>query len=218
MFVEQIKKYYSEYTKMAKRKTNFKWKWSNKYGSGLTKKAKAYLSATYKNQYSKGIAYNNKKKAKRIISKSNKRTKKKLLKEVRKEIKKPKEKKEKKTRQKKITKPRIRKQKVANFRSREDPYYISIRVITINPEITDRGLLMALRKLMKRFDGKNIYLTNKNYSAEIDFDNFNNNIKSSVGTERQKISVNEDRILNDGKIHYEILIGRNKPITGTIKA
>lgn len=57
---------------------NFQW-----YKNGnLTEKAKAYLSLTYKNQYSQGSFYNNKDKAKELISKTRRKKKEKIVKSI----------------------------------------------------------------------------------------------------------------------------------------
>lgn len=184
---------------------NFKWK---KEDGKLTEKAKAYLRLTYKNQYSTGIFYNNKERVEKELTKQPSQKSKILSRKVKQKIapRKP----------LKIPKERIRKQRVMNLRSGEDPYAISIRVITINPEITNRGLERALYKVMQKYQGRRVYLEKKNYSVEINFKQFYEEPKSDVSPEKTRISINEDRILNDYEIHYEILIERNKAETGIV--
>lgn len=193
-----------------------KFKW---YKNGnLTAKAKAYLSLTYKNQYSQGSLYNQKDKAKKLIAKSRKRKKETITKEI---LKKTEQKVYKL--KKKRPKTKTRKQAVINYRSNKDPYYLSIRVLTINPNYQFKALKIALNKLKNRINERSVYLTKKGYSVTVDLDNFkpdspntNNTINRYIGIEKTKIPYSEDKILNDNNIHYEILVGRNKPLSGTI--
>lgn len=86
---------------------------------------------------------------------------------------------------------RIRKQAVINFRSDEAPYFVSIRAITINPDITERGLLMAINQVKSRLE-YNLRLFSAQY----------------LGYEAKAIPSSEDKQLNDFKIHIEVLIKR----------
>jgi len=116
---------------------------------------------------------------------------------------------------KETLKERYRRQKVINYRSDQTPYYISIRVLTINPEITDNGLLMALNELKLSIQNQKVKIKNKGYFT-INFSRLNPDY-SSIGTEPPtKLSPNEDLILNDMRIHYEIWIERNDAITGVL--
>lgn len=94
-----------------------------------------------------------------------------------------------------IPQKRIRKQVVLNFRSDEDPYYISIRAITINPEINETGLLIAVKETM----------------SELHFD-FSAFTKRYLGFSAQEIPKNVDTTLNDGRVYVEVFIKRDKPI------
>ena len=114
-----------------------------------------------------------------------------------------------------IPEKRIRKQKVINYRADESPYYLSIRVLTINPEIDERGLFLAINELKNNLQNQSIYLNVKRHSVVIDFNNLVPE-RSSIGTEAREIPTSEDKILNDNKIHYEILIENNPSITGVL--
>jgi len=94
-----------------------------------------------------------------------------------------------------IREKRIRKQVVFNFRSSGEPYALSIRALTINPEITERGLQMAVAEVKR--------------SLDIDFKIFS---ARYLGFEQTEISSSEDKRLNDYKVHIEVLIKRNPPI------
>lgn len=98
---------------------------------------------------------------------------------------------------------RIRKQLVQNFTSDNPPYYVSIRAITINPNITEKGLRMALLQGRRKFqntENVNLNLMNTEY----------------YGLEQTPIPDSEDIKLNDGRIHIEVFVankGReNKPL------
>lgn len=110
---------------------------------------------------------------------------------------------------------RVRKQRVINYRSDMSPYYLSIRVVTINPEINETGLLLAINELKNDLQNQSIYLRAKKHSVMIDFNNLVPE-RSSIGSESKVIPTSEDRILNDGRIHYEILVENNPPITGVL--
>jgi hypothetical protein len=113
------------------------------------------------------------------------------------------------------TKERIRHQKVLNYRSSKSPYYISIRVMTINPDITERGLLMALNEIKLSLQKQSINIKDKARNVNIDFARMDS-VRSSIGTEKTKIAPHEDTQLNDLRVHYEILIERNPAIIGTL--
>lgn len=91
---------------------------------------------------------------------------------------------------------RIRQQVAFNFRSHSEPYHCSIRALTLNPEYTQRGLLIAVQEVKRDLEQQGI----------IDFDEFSS---SYLGFEEKEISNAEDKILNDGKIHVEVFI-KNK--------
>lgn len=90
---------------------------------------------------------------------------------------------------------KIRKQVVLNFRSHEEPYYISIRAITINPDINEKGLLLAVKET----------LNNLSY-------NLTGFSRSYYGIEKTRIPYSEDKRLNSGKVYVEVWIKRNKPL------
>lgn len=95
-----------------------------------------------------------------------------------------------------ITRKRIRKQVVLNLRSHDEPYAISIRAITINPIITENGLKIAVNDGLKRSGYKLRDFYQKRY----------------YGLEETEISNEEDKRLNDYRVHIEILIKKNRPI------
>ena len=110
------------------------------------------------------------------------------------------EKPRKRIREEEIPTRRIRKQVVLNLRSENSVIAaVSIRAITLNPEITERGLKIAIMEIFKELDFK-----------EEDFYH-----KSYFGYEDAEISSSEDRRLNDYKVHIEVLIKRNPPINFT---
>jgi hypothetical protein len=94
-----------------------------------------------------------------------------------------------------IEERRFRKQVVLNFRSGEEPYAVSIRAITINPEITERGLLIAVQETKSELD--------------INFENFTSRY---LGFEETEIPSSEDTRLNDFRVHVEVLIRKGRPI------
>lgn len=99
-----------------------------------------------------------------------------------------------------IPKKRIRKQQVLNFRrTRKEPYFISIRAITINPDISSRGLMLAVKEV-----ANSLY---KEYKLDT--------YHSYIGGEAVELGTNEDKILNDGKIHIEVFVHKNKIATYT---
>ena len=90
---------------------------------------------------------------------------------------------------------RIRKQVVLNYRSSEEPYAVSIRAITINPEINERGLLIAVQETMSEIG--------------INLENFS---KRYLGFEEALIPNSEDRRLNDLRVYIEIFVRKEKPV------
>lgn len=94
-----------------------------------------------------------------------------------------------------IIKNRIRRQVVLNFRGNEPPYFFSIRAITINPAINERGLKMTVIETARN-------LANKN---DFDLSEFSGQY---IGYETREISNNEDKQLNDLKIHIEVMFGK----------
>lgn len=86
---------------------------------------------------------------------------------------------------------RIRKQVTINYRLETEPYYISIRAITINPEITDRGLFLTIIPYKNRID-----------------EQYNIKGKGYIAYETKPIPQSEDKQLNDMKVHIEIFIKR----------
>lgn len=100
--------------------------------------------------------------------------------------------------------PRIRKQAVIEYVNRDaEPYYISIRAMTLNPDITERALLIAL--LENEGQIKRTYI------------NFIRNAKRSyAGLENEPIGDNEDiKLSND--IVVVILIGGRNPVKEVIR-
>lgn len=93
---------------------------------------------------------------------------------------------------------RIRKQVVINYRSDSEPYSVSIRAITLDPEMTERGLLMAVQEIQTQLD--------------INFEYFSSRY---AGFEQTEIPKDEDKRLNDMKIHIEVQIKKNPPINFT---
>lgn len=87
---------------------------------------------------------------------------------------------------------RVRKQVAINYRSDEQPYFISIRAITINPDVSERGLLIAVREARSKLQGTGINLSNMD--------------SHYTGYEQKEIPSSEDKILNDYRVHIEILI------------
>lgn len=188
---------------------DFKWK---KEDGKLTQKAKAYLKLTYKNQYSQGEFYNKKDLINQELKKEQSQKPKILVRKIRQKYDRQRIK---ETGIRKIPEERYRKQKALNLVGNEEPYYMFLKVSTINPNITERGLSQALARLMKKYQGRTIYLERKNHETTIDFQSMNE--KNQIGTEKTKIGKREDLILNDMKIHYEVKIENNKTETGTIE-
>ena len=93
-----------------------------------------------------------------------------------------------------VPKERIRKQVAINYRMNEEPYFISIRALTINPEITERGLKMEVISARNKLEGQGIRLSQ---------------LDGQFGYESRKIAPSEDRSLNDMKVHVEIYIKRS---------
>lgn len=93
-----------------------------------------------------------------------------------------------------INRERIRKQVAINFRSNEDPYFISVRAITINPDIGERALLIAVKETIQR-KGYNLSGFSSKYT----------------GYSYQKIPSSVDRSLNDERIHVEVMIKKGRP-------
>lgn len=90
---------------------------------------------------------------------------------------------------------RIRKQIVLNMRSDDEPYAMSVRAITINPGITEEGLKLAILETLREIN--------------IDLSKF---YRKEFGFEAREIPEQEDRRLNDFRVHIEILIRREPPI------
>lgn len=90
---------------------------------------------------------------------------------------------------------RMRRQVVLNMRSSQEPYAASIRAITINPEITNTGLKLAIIETLRE--------------VQIDINEFET---KTFGYEYVEIPPSEDKRLNDYRVHVEVLIKRNKPI------
>ncbi len=98
-----------------------------------------------------------------------------------------------------IQEKRFRKQIVLNLRSNSEPYAVSLRAITINPQIDRNGLILAIKEIIK--------------SLNWDLNEFHQRRMSpSVGIEIEEIAPREDLRLNDFRVHIEVLVKRNKPI------
>jgi hypothetical protein len=82
---------------------------------------------------------------------------------------------------------RIRKQCVVDFRGKREPYYFSIRAVTLNPEVNEQQLKMAVMKAIRRL--------------RINTTGFQRTIR--VGFEREAIGRNEERKLNNEDIYIE---------------
>lgn len=88
---------------------------------------------------------------------------------------------------------RIRIQMAQNFKADAPPYFVSIRAITINPIITQRGLSLALIQGKRKIQiEENINLT----AMQTEY----------IGLEKTEIPSTEDRKLNDLRIHVEVFI------------
>lgn len=124
------------------------------------------------------LKYQKQKHFKARVKISNIRVEKKNLKKVKKEF-------------KTIPTQRIRKQVAINYRADEEPYFISIRAITINPDISERGLLIAVKEARQR--------------AQLNYE-ISHMSSHYTGYETKVIPASEDKILNDYKVHIEILI------------
>jgi len=100
---------------------------------------------------------------------------------------------------KEVPKPlkRIRRQIAQNFKSSEPPYFVSVRAITINPEITQRGLVIALLQGKRNLEKE----TNINLSLMT---------SEHIGLAEQEIPITEDKELNDMKVHVEVFIANTK--------
>lgn len=91
-----------------------------------------------------------------------------------------------------ITK-RIRRQVAQNFKADVPPYFVSIRAMTINPIITQKGLNLALLQGKRKIQiEENINLT----AMQTEY----------IGLEMVEIPPIEDRKLNDMKIHIEVFL------------
>lgn len=113
--------------------------------------------------------------------------------------KKPKrKKKEQEAPKKPVKEKRIRKQTAMNFINRDaddsGEEFISIRAITINPAVEKRAMLLAIKELMHE--------TEVLYGVR-----FRDYEASYVGLEEEEIGEDEDRKLNDYKIHLELFMG-----------
>lgn len=73
--------------------------------------------------------------------------------------------------------------------------YISVRAITINPAINKEGLKIKAREILNSL---NLNLHSFQYAVE--------------GYSEQPITAQEDKRLNDYKVHVEILENKNRPV------
>lgn len=90
---------------------------------------------------------------------------------------------------------RLRKSVVINYRSKtSQPYFIELRAVTFNEDITERGLLMVLNRY------KNQFLLKLNVEGKDFYPQY-------VGYEQTKTALNEDRGLNNKDIY---VIGKVK--------
>lgn len=95
-------------------------------------------------------------------------------------------------REKKIPQIVTRQQIAENFRiSNMPPYFISVRALTIDSSVTKKGLLLAIRQTKQRIK-KEYGITFAGMSAE------------NTGIERTRIPKNEDKKLQDYRIHTEV--------------
>ena len=107
----------------------------------------------------------------------------------------PTKKKTRKEEQARLIPEKIRKQVVLNLRSHEDPYAVSVRALTINPEINQTGLKMAIIETLNELN--------------MPLEQF---WKKEFGYEQARIPEQEDKRLNDMKVHVEIFIRKQQPI------
>ncbi len=87
---------------------------------------------------------------------------------------------------------RLRKQIIINYRSSEQPYYIAIRVLTFNPDVTRKMLLsvaMDKRKVIQKSFGTTL-----------------RKMKVEVGDESREVDVSEDRGLNNTSIYVQVQV------------
>lgn len=86
-----------------------------------------------------------------------------------------------------------------NKKLHDEPYYISVRAMTLNPDITERGLRIAIIEIIGEIN------KSSNYNIDVSNDDFE-------GLSAQEITSNMDKALNDYRVHVEILIKKNSPI------
>ncbi len=92
---------------------------------------------------------------------------------------------------------RMRKQAVLNMRGNEDPYYASIRAITLDPSITYGGLKIVVMDFYRKF------------KRDYDLDSLR---ERGWGYSDQEIPNGTDKSLDDGRIHVVFQIKKETPV------
>ena len=88
---------------------------------------------------------------------------------------------------------RKRKQIIINYRSEQEPYYVAIRVITFNPNVTLKMLILIAMRERRRL--------------EINFKGQLNEMTREMGTEDEDVDTSEDRNLNNKDIYVHGILG-----------
>lgn len=95
-----------------------------------------------------------------------------------------------------IDERRIRRIYAINYRSSNEPYFVSIKSMTINLTYSEKALSMIAEKYKHRIE---------------EFLNINlRSMEGYTATEETPLGTGEDTALNDYKIHTEIFIGGSK--------
>ena len=90
---------------------------------------------------------------------------------------------------------RIRKQIIVNYRSQEEPYYVAIRVLSYNPDVTIKTLLhVALERKRK---------------LEVIYGTMLKSMDKEVGEEIRQTDLSEDRGLNNRSIYVQVQIKKD---------
>lgn len=98
---------------------------------------------------------------------------------------------------KKVPAIRIRRQIAQNFRTDLPPYFAYIRALTLNPYITQRGLIQALGVGKQLFEKENNISFRKLISGAS---------KDYTGLEITKLGSGEDPFLTTDQIHIEVFV------------
>lgn len=109
-----------------------------------------------------------------------------------------------------IPRIRIRKQICYNFKNSREPYAVSIRAITINPAINERGLNFAVREIISNLDRTEYFSQTKGHSILLDFSALS--VDSYSGLEETEIAYSEDISLNNMKVHIAVKIEQDREV------